>query len=282
MLPWEGICILSIHSFNPAIWGLVCVVLVTLTPSTSNAFEVNPDNLIPNTVANSLIVNGDGGDWNSAVLLIELASGSIYNPLEFDALQPQLNIWNFVPELEFDSWVGIPGDDSGSIFGGAGDLGVIGPAEIGGQRASVTWFNTDVTNTSPVRIANMTLTDNAFGRYSVIVGFSGQVLLQETGYVTNGVLTLNAVAQGDLDGDAFVGIGDLNLVLSNWNQTSPHPADIWADANSDGFVGITDLNTVLANWNTGIPPLPTELPEPGSLAVLLAGAAALLRRRRSV
>jgi len=58
---------------------------------------------------------------------------------------------------------------------------------------------------------------------------------------------------GDLDGDGFVGINDLNIVLANWNQNVP-PANPLADPSGDGFVGIDDLNAVLGNWNAGTPP----------------------------
>ncbi len=60
---------------------------------------------------------------------------------------------------------------------------------------------------------------------------------------------------GDLDGDGFVGITDLNIVLGNWNLNLP-PADPLADPSGDAFVGIEDLNVVLGNWNAGTPPPP--------------------------
>ncbi len=59
---------------------------------------------------------------------------------------------------------------------------------------------------------------------------------------------------GDLDGDGFVGINDLNIVLGSWNQSVP-PGDPLADPSGDGFVGIDDLNIVLGNWNAGTPPV---------------------------
>jgi probable HAF family extracellular repeat protein len=85
---------------------------------------------------------------------------------------------------------------------------------------------------------------------------------------------------GDLDGDGFVGIADLNLVLGNWNQSVP-PGDPLADPSGDGFVGIEDLNAVLGKWNTGTPPpaqAPGTVPEPG-IAVWLGAGLAILRRR---
>ncbi len=79
---------------------------------------------------------------------------------------------------------------------------------------------------------------------------------------------------GDLNGDGFVGIDDLNLVLGNWNQNVP-PGNPLADPNGDGFVGIDDLNEVLSNWNQAFPevPPPSAVPEPASAGLLLIGAA---------
>ena len=95
-------------------------------------------------------------------------------------------------------------------------------------------------------------------------------------------VTLNVISNsipGDLDGDGFVGINDLNIVLANWNQNVP-PANPLADPSGDGFVGIDDLNEVLGNWNAGTPPNATaNIPEPGTLG-LLSLAIALIQRRR--
>ncbi len=84
---------------------------------------------------------------------------------------------------------------------------------------------------------------------------------------------------GDLDGDGFVGINDLNIVLANWNQNVP-PANPLSDPSGDGFVGIDDLNVVLGNWNAGTPPTATaHIPEPTTLTLLTLGAMTVSRRR---
>ena len=85
----------------------------------------------------------------------------------------------------------------------------------------------------------------------------------------------------DADGDGFVGIGDLNIVLANWGRTV-FPGDVLSgDLNGDGFVGIGDINWVLTDWNTGTPPAAASLvPEPATAAVLTLLAAASLTRRR--
>lgn len=89
---------------------------------------------------------------------------------------------------------------------------------------------------------------------------------------------------GDLDGDGFVGVTDLNIVLSAWNGSTP-PGGVFGDPTGDGFVGIADLNLVLSNWNTGTLPPAVALdmiPEPSTLS-LCGGAAIykLVAQRRS-
>jgi hypothetical protein len=86
---------------------------------------------------------------------------------------------------------------------------------------------------------------------------------------------------GDLNGDGFVGIGDLNIVLGNWNLNVP-PGDPLADPSGDLFVGIEDLNTVLGTWNNGTPPpnAAALIPEPASLVLMSLGGLLTLRRVR--
>jgi hypothetical protein len=87
---------------------------------------------------------------------------------------------------------------------------------------------------------------------------------------------------GDLNGDGFVGVDDLNIVLGNWNQTVT-PGDLLAgDPTGEGFVGVDDLNIILGNWNAGTPPeVGAVIPEPTTAtAVLLTTMGVLMARRR--
>ena len=56
------------------------------------------------------------------------------------------------------------------------------------------------------------------------------------------------VLPGDLNGDGFVGQGDLDIVLSQWGKGGAEITDPRADANHDDFVGQGDLDIVLSHW----------------------------------
>ena len=95
----------------------------------------------------------------------------------------------------------------------------------------------------------------------------------QTGTVGDYFITMSesqAQLTGDLDGDGFVGINDLNVVLSNWNLNVTQGDLLLGDPSDDGFVGIDDLNIVLSNWNAGTPPTASEITE--AIAAAYSGA----------
>jgi polysaccharide biosynthesis protein PslG len=92
-----------------------------------------------------------------------------------------------------------------------------------------------------------------------------------------------AAVDGDLNGDGFVGVDDLNIVLSAWNQTVNTGDFLAGDPSGDGFVGVDDLNVVLANWNSGTPPsadASNTVPEPTSMLVLVGLGLITAAKRR--
>jgi PEP-CTERM motif len=179
-----------------ASWCTCLLVIVTSVSGLQAAPSVSFENNVPNTIAgvvsNSILADGAGDDWATAVLRVDLSQGSVYNDPGFDSNAQQSVLWGLVPAVEFDTWVGIPGDSTGGIAGGAGDLGG-GPLTMQGSQVSVTWFNTATTDTGPIRIANISLTDDAMGTWSYISGFNGNAgatFLQGSGVIINGGLSV--------------------------------------------------------------------------------------------
>ena len=81
---------------------------------------------------------------------------------------------------------------------------------------------------------------------------------------------------GDLNGDGFVGSGDLDIVRAAWGQSVTGGA-AEGDPSLDGVVGSADLDIVRANW--GATANPAAVPEPNVVVLLACGLMCLARRR---
>ncbi len=145
-------------------------------------------------------------------------------------------------------------------------------AQDPGATGNVSVYLADIVQPSgsPLTPAISSGTVNPLGLFFQLPEYSLSVIT-----LSNPIVSL----AGDLNGDGFVGIDDLNLILSNWNQSVP-PGDPAADPSGDGFVGIDDLNEVLGNWNAGTPPnASAAIPEPATLVLFVTGCVFGLRRR---
>ena len=91
--------------------------------------------------------------------------------------------------------------------------------------------------------------------------------------ISVGTLHVTDTLRGDLDGDGFIGLSDLEVLLANWGQ-----ATSVGDASGDGVVSDADLAIVRANWGLGGGPAST-VPEPGTLAAVIAGMLVVGTRR---
>ncbi len=140
----------------------------------------------------------------------------------------------------------------------------------------------------------ITGTSSGFEMYEALIPLLTDIQSFDITFITGGAMgatgtifiddiSAAVVLAGDLNGDGFVGIEDLNIVLGHWNQSVLSGDLLRGDPTGDGFVGIEDLNAVLGNWNEGAPPPPgSVVPEPTALMILAIGAGpvALRRRRR--
>jgi len=100
-------------------------------------------------------------------------------------------------------------------------------------------------------------------------------------------LDLTVITRFHLQGGANMALPGhlIDLTLNHLAFTDGYVPAIFGDINGDHFIGLDDLDTVLQNWNAGTPPSATAddaiIPEPASAAVLgLALMASLANRPR--
>jgi hypothetical protein len=88
---------------------------------------------------------------------------------------------------------------------------------------------------------------------------------------------------GDVDGDRHTDVTDLNIIGINWNTSGKTREE--GDLTGDTNVNAADLNALALAWQTWDPDvaMPAAVPEPSSIALMLAGllAACGFVRKRS-
>tara|TARA_R110002111_G_scaffold73520_4_gene117463 strand:+ start:52 stop:837 length:786 start_codon:yes stop_codon:yes gene_type:complete len=226
-----------------------------------SAAEINDDAALANATIIDLLVDSEGDLLLSYEINLS-TTGTIYNHFleESNDEAPNAGAILTFPALGADSHVAFGTPLGGDLSSPSGSF----PLSVGGPLAPVA-HNGLVTRITVLNDAAATIDGfisiSTDGVTSTIIDFE----------------TLNL--PGDLNSDGFVGIDDLNLVLSNWNLNVP-PANPLADPSGDNFVGIDDLNEVLANWNTGTPPAAgAAVPEPATMGLLALGGLMALKRR---
>jgi len=210
---------------------LLCVVLapLILTAQAHAApgaqWYVDTANTIPNVIANRLTVDGEGQDWTAAVLLVELTQGLVHNGAP-DSARPQVGFWG-IPGfeiLEWDTWVGTtqsggPGINDLGPFCFGGDLGCRA-FSMSGQLVSATWGGTATTEIGPTRIANISLTDDAAGTWSLQTAFAGGLVVESSGVVINGAIVPEPASV------VLLGLGALSLTKRRWISMNKEMGDV--------------------------------------------------------
>ncbi len=148
----------------------------------------------------------------------------------------------------------------------------------------LTWTVTQaVSDRDEYLILSAEVKDNSWSG-QIPAGGYGSLESTNTKMIVDYVRVYQVSNPGDLNDDGFVGITDLNVILSNWNQTVPIGDRSKGDIAGigDGFIGISDLNVVLSNWNIGTPPdaeIHATIPEPASLILVGLVSAGVFSRR---
>jgi hypothetical protein len=89
--------------------------------------------------------------------------------------------------------------------------------------------------------------------------------------------TIGTGTLGDANGDGLINGADLNIVLSNYHRTGATLA--MGDFNGDSKVDSADFRTVILNYNRPVVSSAEAVPEPSTLALVFALAAAGLAWR---
>ena len=184
------------------------------------------------------------------------------------------------------------------LVGGVGPSGLVDKAGIGGQvRISVDHDNNagtpDIIVTRQVEGGTGEGNQNEVTMHFGLGSWSGTVDLNVTWLDgTNHTVTGVAVDQlklvtlagggelpGDVTGDFWVGGADLTAIITNWGMTGASREN--GDLSGDGTVSGLDYTEVINNWGEGFPPEPpSNVPEPATIVLLLAGGLIVLKSNR--
>ena len=142
------------------------------------------------------------------------------------------------------------------------------------------WTGSGITSSTAAALAAaLHKTAIGYAEASSILGGAGGTFAGQT--VDGSAVVTRYTLYGDSNLDGAVNTADFNQLAANFNGSSKFWFD--GDYNFDGTVNALDFNMLASNFGSPIPApaLGSLVPEPASLTLLVAGAAALgLRRRR--
>lgn len=245
-------------------------------------------------------------DWLSTQLLVELSSGQFHYVTQgiTPSLDPTLLVGAAAnTSLTFPA-AGDTSDPLNSQIPGLGALPNVGTGGVdglGGSASAVidqdtfdlTYFGPptetdDVTAGTPLTLAQMTVSNGAYGTWAIRLRNSDPndpqnqpaETLYANGFVFRGVF-YDTQIPGDIDNDGDIDGVDVGALFSNF--TGPEGvgktlAD--GDMDADGDIDGVDLALIFGQFSGPLSPSPAPVPEPGS-ALLVLGASAMVLRRRA-
>ncbi len=176
---------------------LVAASLLGLTSATVASAQIeaslqNIDNTSQLTgfITQDLSVN-TVNDWVSAAVALELDAGSIYQDAFGSIGEPNYFAVMAFPSLAFDTYLTGGGTWGIGVLGGGGDAGGIA-FQFDNQRLDVSWKSNSSTEIGLTRIARITLSDDAQGRWRLAAmqaedGYRYDI----TGTIVDGVMLID-------------------------------------------------------------------------------------------
>ena len=212
-------------------------------------------------VSQRIDVTGDAGGWMLRHTS-GFGEGSLNTPLTADGW---IGFWLMTDTPGISVQLGL--DDPLSA-----DRGDLQPVIADGQWHLYQWDMDDPSQWEAWAFGDGVITGPTLTMDSIFFHGAGNATIFMDDVAYNNTASLIPFLPGDVNGDGFVGVDDLNYLLSHWNQSvtlgSIEEGDLAGIG--DGFVGVDDLNVILANWNSGTPPVEASgsIPEPGGLGLM--------------
>lgn len=242
----------------PTAWGSI---------ATTNYIQIVPvDNrsVLSGYLSYDLMMTTPASDWTSGAILLNLASGSIYQSAQGEGTPMPSAFYDVLPDLEFDTYVGVPG---GSIIGGAGDLGGDNLA-FTSTELDVSYYNIAKDDIGTFSIGRITLSDDAVGTWRLASNTADGQRVDLVGTISGGVFKIDTEASAAAALAAYMNTAE-------YERSQPRREYVPKDIDlTTLFVTIPEPLVEVTEGETS-----GTLPEPGTVTLLGLGGLALLRRR---